>query len=178
MRETEDAVEFRRSRLKFGALAVAPAYFGATGLRQLLLGEPLTVFLGGLVLIGLGSAASLLWLAYDRTPAMVIDRRGITLNWPKIGLLPWSAVAGMAVGRAPFVRSVLMIAIDADAAGAELMARAQPHLAGGMLPNPAVNRFRAQVRNQPILQVKIAFLDASRADVQRVLEERVRMRGA
>jgi hypothetical protein len=178
VKETEDTVEFRRSRLKFAALSVAPLYFGAVGLRQLVLGEPLTVFLGGLVAVGLGSAASLLWLAYDRTPALVIDGRGIAVNWPKIGLIPWSAVAGLAVGRAPFVRSVLMIALDPDEAGPELMAKAQPHLASSLLPNPAANRFRAQVRNAPILQVKIAFLDASRAEVQRVLEERVRVRGA
>lgn len=178
MKETEESVEFRRSPIKFAALAIAPAYFGAAGVVQLLRGEPLTVFLGGLVLVGLGSAASLLWLAYDRTPVMVIDRRGLTLNWPKIGLIPWEAVGGLAVGRAPFVRSVLMIALDPDQAGPELMAQAQPHLASSMVPNPAANRFRAQVRNAPILQVKIAFLDASRADVQRVLEERVRVRGA
>ena len=178
MKESDDAVEIYRSRLKLGVLAIAPAYFGATGLRQLLLGAPLDFYIGGLVVVGLGSAAALLWLALDKTPAMVIDRRGITLNWPRIGLLPWAAVAGLAVGRAPFVRSVLMIAIDEDEAGPELMARAKSHLSSGMLGNPAIARFRAQVPNRPILQVKIAFLDASRAEVQRVLEERVRVRGS
>ena len=176
MKETEEAVEIHRSRLKLGGLALPPAYFATMAARQLLMGEPPSAFLVGLVLIGFGSAAALLWLAFDKEPAIVIDRRGITLNWPRVGLIPWVAVAGMGVTRAPIIRSVLLIAIDEQAAGAELMARAKPHLSGGMVPNPAVTRFRQQTQNQPVLQVKIAFLDASRREVQRVLEERVRVR--
>lgn len=176
MKETEESVEIHRSRLKLGGLSLAPAYFATVAARQLLMGEPPSFFLVGLVLVGFVSAGALLWLAFDKEPAIVLDRRGLTLNWPRVGLIPWEAIAGMGVTRAPIVRSVLLIALDEQAAGPELMARAQPHLAGGMLPNPAVARFRQQVQNQPVLQIKIVFLDASRREVQRVLEERVRMR--
>jgi hypothetical protein len=176
VKESEDSVEIYRSRLKLGGLAVAPAYFAIVAARQLLTGEPPTAFLVGLVVVGFGSAAALLWLAFAKEPAIVIDKRGVTLNWPRVGLIPWAAVAGMGVTRAPLIRSILLIALDEAAAGPEVMARVKPHLTGGLAMNPAVTRFRQQVRNQPVLQVKIAFLDASRADVQRVLEERVRVR--
>lgn len=176
MKETEEAVEIHRSRLKLGGLALPPAYFGVVGARELLMGQPPSVFLVGLVLVGFVSAGALLWLAFDKTPAIVIDRRGVTLNWPRVGLIPWPAVAGMGLGRVPIVRSVLLIALDEQAAGPELMARARPHLSSSMLPNPGIAHFRQQVRNQPVLQVKIAFLDASRAEVERVLKERVQVR--
>ena len=176
MKETDQSVEIHRSRLKLGGLALPPAYFAIVAVRELLAGAPPSVFLIGLVLIGFGSAAALLWLAFDKEPAIVIDRRGITLNWPRVGLIPWAAVAGMGVSRAPIIRSVLLLALDEQAAGPDLMARVQPHLTGGLAMNPAVTRFKQQVQNQPVLQVKIAFLDASRAEVQRVLEERVRVR--
>lgn len=178
MKETEDSVEIYRSRLKLGGLAIAPAYFGLVAVHRLLAGDPPSAFLIGLIIVGFGSAGAMLWMAMQKEPAIVIDRRGITLNWPRVGLIPWSAVAGLAVARAPFVRAVLLIALDEEAAGPELMARAKPHLASGMMMNPAAARFRVQVHNQPILQVKIAFLDASRSEVQRVLEERVRVRQA
>ena len=176
MKETEERVEIRRSAWKMGGLAIAPAYFGIEAVRALAMGEPPSVYLIGLLVIGFGSAGALLWLAFDKEPAIVIDRRGVTVNWPRVGLIPWGAVAGMAVTRAPIVRSILLIALDEREAGPELMAKAQPHLAGGMIPNPAVTRFRQQVQNQPVLQVRIAFLDASRSEVQRVLEERVRVK--
>lgn len=178
MKETEESVEIYRSRLKLGGLSIAPAYFGFVAAYRLLAGDPPSAFLIGLLVIGFGSAGSMLWMAMQKEPAIVIDRRGITLNWPRVGLIPWEAVAGLAVSRAPFIRSLLLIALDEQAAGPELLARARPHLASGMMTNPAAARFRAQVQNQPVLQVKIAFLDASRAEVQRVLEERVRVRQA
>jgi hypothetical protein len=176
VKESEDSVEIYRSRLKLGGLALPPAYFGAVAAQQLLTGAPVSVFLVGLVLLGFGTAAALLRLAFDKDPAIVIDRRGVTLNWPRVGLVPWAAIAGMGVSRAPIVRSILMIALDEEAAGPDLMARVKPHLAGGLAMNPSVARFRHQVHSQAVLQVKIAFLDASRREVQRVLEERVRVR--
>lgn len=174
MKETEDSVEIYRSRWKHCALAIAPAYFGAVGVHRLLQGPP-SFFLFALIAIGFGAAAWLIWSGFDKSPALVIDGRGITVNTPQIGLIPWRAVAGLGASRAPIVRSVLLIAIDEEEAGPELMARLKMHFAGGFMVNPAVARFRAQVLNRPVLQVKMALLDVSRAELQRVLQERVRV---
>lgn len=170
----DESVRIYASRLKLGLLATPCLIVAYGGLQALLTGAGSGwLYDVGMILAGLGSGLVLLQMGFTSEPVIEIDARGITCRRPKIGLLPWHAVAGLAIGRVALLRSVLMIALDERAAGPALMERLKPHLTSGTL-SPTVTRFKGQMQDRPTIQVAIAFLATSPHDLQRLIEEKVR----
>jgi hypothetical protein len=128
------------------------------------------------VALGCITGGVLLQMGIDRKPVLRIDHEGIRCRRPNTGLIPWSAVAGLAVGRALLVRSVLMVAIETDA-DPKLLERLRRYTTGGMLGmlTPQARRFRGQLQGRLVVQIPISMLAASPQDIQRIIEERVQI---
>ena len=174
----QNAIRIYTSKWKMGGLAIPcflVAYSGvdslaATGLQRSALVD------GMLMVIGIACGLVLLWMAFERDPVLLIDSRGITCRRPPTGLIPWSAVAGLGLGKVSIIRAVLLVAIDEPAAPAGLGDRLKKFKASTMF-SPTVARFQGQMQGNTTIQIPISLLDVKREDLQRLLEERVHYAG-
>lgn len=174
----DDALRIYTSKWKMGGLAVPCLVVAYAGLEGLVAGGGFSrsaVVDGMLLLIGTACAGVLLWMAFERSPVLVIDRHGITCRRPPTGLIPWSAIAGLGLGKVSIMRRVLLIAIDAPAAGT-LAEKIKRYKASSLL-SPTVARFQGQMKRDATIQVPISLLAVSGEELQRMLEERVHYAG-
>jgi len=173
-------VEIGPSRFKYGLLSFcALLVAGAAGAELLgfVAAEHSRGTTFAMLAIGLAVAAVLAWMGFDSRPVLTIDQHGITCRRPNTGLIPWEAVAGLGLGRAVLVRTVLMVGLDGDA-DPQLLERLRRHgSSASSVFSAQVSRFKGQMRNRMVIEIPIAFLAIGRDELQRLLEERVRFDG-
>jgi len=169
------------SRVKMVMLAAPCLAAVVVGLYGVLTGQsPLG---GGIVThaaaaaIGALTAFTLLQMAFDRKPVLIIDEDGITCRRPDVGTIPWAAVVGMGTSRATLLRKVLMIAVD----DSELDDRARRHVRRrvGLFSafSPGVARFEGQMTGRAMINIPISYFDVSLRDLERQIKDKVRYHG-
>jgi hypothetical protein len=174
----DDAIRIYTSKWKMGGLAIPCFFIAYAGLDGLATGALARSSLvdGMLMAIGIGCGLVLLWMAFEKQPVLVIDRRGITCRRPPTGLIPWSAVAGLGLGKVSIIRAVLLVAIDEPSAHGPLGDRLKRYKASTFF-SPTVARFQGQMKGNTTIQIPISLLDVKREALQRMLEERVHFAG-
>ena len=127
-RRDQEPIVAYDSKLKLGILSLPCFVVVAIGLQGIVTGVSM---LGGgmmthLAAAGIGAltALTLLQMAFDNKPVLVIDENGITCRRPDIGTIPWRAVVGLGTSRAAVLRRVLMVAVDES----KLDEKARQHL--------------------------------------------------
>lgn len=169
------------SKIKLGVLAspcvlvaVASAYAALTGVDILGGGTMLHLAAAG---IGGLTAFTLLQMAFDRKPVLIIDDEGIRCRRPDVGLIPWRAVVGLGTSKATLLRKVLMIAVD----DAELDEQAARHMRRrvGMFAafSPQVAKFEGQMTGWPSIHVPISYFAISPASLEKALAEKIQFHG-
>ena len=128
----------------------------------------------GVFLVGLATAATLIYLGFDRKPVLTIDQGGIRCRRPAIGLIPWDRVMGMGFARPTAFRKQLLIAVDTEN-DVELQQRLKCFTASGFSRGAA--HFRGQMQGLPTVQIPISMLAITQAELQRLLEERISYSG-
>ncbi len=128
----------------------------------------------GVFLVAFVSAATLIYLGFDRKPVLTIDAAGIRCRRPDIGVIPWDRVMGMGFARPTAFRRQLLIAVDTENDSA-LQRRLKSFTAGGF--NRGAAHFRGQMQGLPTVQIPISMLAIKQPDLQRLLEERISYRG-
>ena len=94
-----ERVEIYASRVKHGFIAVACIYVAYLGWHVWLQpGDTATLGIA-MMLTGGICGAGMLWMGFSMTPVLVIDAAGIYCRRPNFGLLPWSAIQGIGLGR-------------------------------------------------------------------------------
>lgn len=174
----DDAIRIYTSKWKMGGLALPCFVVAYAGLNGLVAGGGFSrsaLVDGMLLLIGVACGLVLLWMAFEKAPVLVIDRRGITCRRPPTGLIPWSAIAGLGLGKVSITRRVLLIAIDEPAAGS-FAEKIKRYKASSLL-SPTVARFQGQMKREATIQVPISLLAVTGEELQRMLEERVHYAG-
>ncbi len=169
------------SKVKLGVLAtpcvlaaVVSLYAALTGVDILGGGTGLhlaAAFIGGL------TAFTLLQMAFDSKPVLVIDDEGIRCRRPDVGLIPWHAVVGMGTSKATLLRRVLMIAVD----DSELDEQAARHMRKrvGLFAafSPQVAKFEGQMTGWPSIHVPISYFSISPKDLENLLAEKIQFHG-
>jgi len=169
------------SRVKLGILAVpcvvvavAAAYGAINGIDWLGGGTVLHWAAAG---IGALTAFTLLQMAFDRTPVLIIDDEGIRCRRPDVGMIPWRAVVGLGTSKATLLRKVLMIAVD----DAELDEQAARHMRRrvGMFAafSPQVAKFEGQMTGWPSIHVPISYFAIAPGELEKLLAEKIQFHG-
>jgi hypothetical protein len=169
------------SKIKLGILATpcllaafASAYAALNGID--LLGGGTGIHLAAAAIGGL-TAFTLLQMAFDKTPVLIIDDEGIRCRRPDVGLIPWRAVVGLGTSKATLLRKVLMIAVD----DAELDEQAARHMRRrvGMFAafSPRVAKFEGQMTGWPSIHVPISYFALSSAQLEKLLAEKIQFHG-
>ena len=128
----------------------------------------------GVFLVGLVTAATLIYLGFDRKPVLTIGEDGIRCRRPAIGLIPWDRVMGMGFARPTAFRKQLLVAVDTDN-DIELQQRLKRFTAGGF--NRGAAHFRGQMQGLPTVQIPISMLAIKQAELQQLIEERISYSG-
>ena len=128
----------------------------------------------GVFLVALVTAATLIYLGFDRKPVLTIGEDGIRCRRPAIGLIPWDRVMGMGFARPTAFRKQLLVAVDTEN-DLELQQRLKRFTAGGF--NRGAAHFRGQMQGLPTVQIPISMLATNQAELQRLLEERISYSG-
>ena len=161
------------SKIKLGILAAPCVLAAITSLYAALTGVDIlgggtmlhfaAAFIGGL------TAITLLQMAFDGKPVLVIDDEGIRCRW--------RAVVGMGTSKATLLRRVLMIAVD----DAELDDQAARHMRKrvGLFAafSPQVAKFEGQMTGWPSIHVPISYFSISPKDLERLLAEKIQFHG-
>ncbi len=180
-RRNSEPITAYNSKLKLGILATpcllagfASAYAALNGID--LLGGGTGIHLAAAAIGGL-TAFTLLQMAFDKSPVLIIDDEGIRCRRPDVGLIPWRAVVGLGTSKATLLRKVLMIAVD----DAELDEQAARHMRRrvGMFAafSPQVAKFEGQMTGWPSIHVPISYFALSSAQLEKLLAEKVRFHG-
>ena len=169
------------SKIKLGVLAapcvvVAISSFSAAVMGIDMLGGGTMLHLAGAGIGGL-TAFTLLQMAFDQKPVLIIDDAGIHCRRPDVGLIPWHAVVGLGTSKATLLRRVLMVAVDDD----ELEEQAARHMRRrvGMFAafSPQAAKFEGQMKGWPSIHVPISYFDISVKQLELQLAEKVRFHG-
>ncbi|MDE0726413.1 MAG: hypothetical protein OSB82_08065 [Alphaproteobacteria bacterium] len=169
------------SKIKLGVLAAPCVVVAISSLSAAIMGIDM---LGGgtmLHLAGAGigglTAFTLLQMAFDQKPVLIIDDEGIRCRRPDVGLIPWHAVVGLGTSKATLLRRVLMVAVDDD----ELEEQAARHMRRrvGMFAafSPQAAKFEGQMKGWPSIHVPISYFDISVKQLELQLAEKVRFHG-
>ncbi len=169
------------SKIKLGVLAapcvvVAISSLSAAVMGIDMLGGGTMLHLAGAGIGGL-TAFTLLQMAFDQKPVLIIDDEGIRCRRPDVGLIPWHAVVGLGTSKATLLRRVLMVAVDDD----ELEEQAARHMRRrvGMFAafSPQAAKFEGQMKGWPSIHVPISYFDISVKQLEQQLAEKVRFHG-
>ena len=171
----EEAVRIYASRIKHAALAMPAFIIMTLGIQAVASGVPFDAFHAGVIAIGGISGVILLYMGFDTKPVLVIDADGITCRRPRTGLIPWQAITGLGLGRAPIVRTVLLVAVDETAVVQDVKTRLKRQ--GFSLLNPTMARSQGQLAGMPTLQISVALLAVTPRQLQRLLEEKIHYHG-
>jgi hypothetical protein len=141
-----------------------------------MLGGGTMLHLAGAGIGGL-TAFTLLQMAFDQKPVLIIDDEGIRCRRPDVGLIPWHAVVGLGTSKATLLRRVLMVSVDDN----ELEEHAARHMRRrvGMFAafSPQAAKFEGQMKGWPSIHVPISYFDISVKQLERQLAEKVRFHG-
>lgn len=179
-RREEPVVAFD-SKLKMGILSVpcvAVAAIGLVGLvtGQTLLGTGLVTHLAALAIASV-TAFTLLQMAFDGRPVLVIDENGISCRRPDLDLIPWRAVIAVGTAKAVMMRKVLMVAVDES----ELEEKARNHLRNRISLFSAfsrnVARFERQMSGNPTIQITISYFSIPISELEARIEALVHVHG-
>ena len=179
-RSEPEAIEISSSLAKLVVLSIPSFLIGAFAAFDMSQGQGLVSQskFAQMTAVALGfiTGGVLLQMGFDRKPVLRIDHEGIHCRRPNTGLIPWSAIAGLAVGRALLVRAVLMVAIDPES-DPRLLERLRRHTSGGMfgMLSPQAQRFRGQLQTRPVVQIPVSLLAASPQQIRQIIEERVQI---
>ncbi|MDP6564157.1 MAG: hypothetical protein QF578_04970 [Alphaproteobacteria bacterium] len=177
---TEPIVAYN-SKLKLGVLAAPCVLVAIVSLIAAVQGIDIlgggrglhfaAAFIGGL------TAFTLLQMAFDQKPVLVIDDEGIRCRRPDVGLIPWPAVVGLGTSKATLMRRVLMIAVDEG----ELDEQAARHMRRrvGMFAafSPQVAKFEGQMKGWPSIHVPISYFSTSPRQLEKQLAEKIHFHG-
>jgi hypothetical protein len=169
--------QFHASKLKLGLLIV-PCLLGAGAALQSDTKPEFAItdiawVNGAALAICLFVAFLLLRMAMEKEPVVVLNADGLHCRRPPVGSIPWSAVVGIAAGRAVLMRRVLMVGVDPqqlDAQGREYFKNSVGALA---LISPQVNRFQRYSQGYPTVSIPISLLAASPSTIERAVREHV-----
>ncbi len=177
----EEPIEAYNSQIKLGILAAPCVLVGVSALIAALTGQDILgggrMLHFGAALIGGLTAFTLLQMAFDRKPVLVIDEEGIRCRRPDVGLIPWPAVVGLGTSKATLLRRVLMIAVDET----ELSEQASRHMRRrvGLFSafSPQIAKFEGQMRGWPSIHVPISYFSISPKDLEQQIAEKVHFYG-
>ncbi len=169
------------SKIKLGILAtpcvvvaLSAAYGAINGINWLGGGTGLHWAAAG---IGGLTAFTLLQMAFDRTPVLIIDDEGIRCRRPDVGMIPWRAVVGLGTSKATLLRKVLMIAVD-DAELDEKAARHMRRRVGFFAAfSPQAAKFEGQMLGWPSIHVPISYFALSSGELEKLLAEKIKFHG-
>jgi len=168
-----EAIQIRASWVKHLLLALPCAYLAVIGGRGLDSGIGDWQINLALVAFGIGATVVLLAMGFSRKPVLSIDAEGIRCRRPDLGLLPWRAVAGLGLGRAPFARTVLIVAVDEAQLTPEAAERVKRERSS-ILAGPQATRYRGKLAGYPTVSISIALLAISPRALRRILESEIR----
>lgn len=169
------------SRIKLGILAtpcvlaaVSALYAALTGIDLLGGGTGLhlaAAFIGGL------TAFTLLQMAFDQKPVLVINDEGIRCRRPDVGLIPWQAVVGIGTSKATLLRKVLMIAVDENELGEQAARHMRRRVGLFGAFSPQVAKFEGQMTGWPSVHVPISYFAMSALELEKLLLEKIQFHG-
>ncbi len=165
-------VEIHASRIKHGMLGIACIYVAYLGWHVWQYpGDAATL---GVMMMAVGAICTvgMFWMGFATAPALVIDASGIQCRRPNFGLIPWSAIQGIGLGRANLQRNALIIAYDPDALPPEQVERMKREV-GSMLMSPNIARYQGKMAGFPTVVVSTALLAVRPAELERILTENV-----
>lgn len=171
------AIRIYASRLKHALLALPCGYLAVVGWRSLATGMGDSSLALGLIAFGLGGAVVLLAMGFSRQPVLTIDAGGLHCRRPPLGFVPWAAIAGIGLGRAPLARTALILAIDERALTPEAAERVKRERSS-LLSGPEANRYRGRMAGYPTVPISIALLAITPRELRRILESEIRYDGA
>lgn len=169
------------SIFKLGALATpclavaAVSLYGAAGGLAELGGSTGTQL--ALAAIGGFAGISLLRMAFDRRPVLVIDETGVTVNRPDIGTIPWRAVAGLGITKSVMLRKVLLIAVDESECDPNVLEHAKKGPGLMSMFSPQVTHFQGKMQGRPMINIPVAYLTPSVSKLKRLLDRKVGYHG-
>jgi hypothetical protein len=180
-RGRDEPIKAYNSVLKLGVLA-APCVL-VTGVSLVaavtgadILGGGTMLHLAGAGIGGL-TAFTLLQMAFDREPVLIIDDEGIHCRRPDVGTIPWRAVVGLGSSKATLLRRVLMIAVDDDELDGQA-ARHMRHRVGLFAAfSPQVAKFEGQMKGWPSIHVPISYFGISGTELEREIAAKVQFLG-
>lgn len=177
--EHDRPIEIMASKRKYLFMALPCLLISFAGLDALRRGVSITESNGmgidiGVFLVALATAATLIYLGFDRKPVLTIDADGIRCRRPAIGLIPWERVMGMGFARPTAFRRQLLVAVDTEN-DIELQQRLKHSTAGAF--NRGAAHFRGQMQGLPTVQIPISMLAITQNELQRLLEERINYSG-
>lgn len=169
------------SKIKLGILsapclvvAIVATYAALNGIDMI--GGGTGIHIAAAAIGGL-TAFTLLQMAFDNKPVLIIDDEGIHCRRPDVGLIPWQAVVGLGTSKATLLRKVLMIAVD----DAELDEQAARHMRRrvGMFAafSPQVAKFEGQMTGWPSIHVPISYFAMGTAELEKLIAEKVQFHG-
>ncbi len=167
------------SKIKLGILTLPCLLIVGLGISGLITG--VSIIEGGILvhcaMIGISGICSftLLQMAFDSKPVLVIDENGIMCRRPDIGIIPWRAVVGLGTSRATVLRQVFLVAVDDN----ELDEKAQQHLRDriSFLSNlsPGVSKFERRLAGYPTFHITISNFSMSIPDFEDRMQEQIRV---
>ena len=169
------------SMVKLGVLAAPCVLVTAVSLAAALTGRDI---LGGGTMLHIAAAMigglttfTLLQMAFDKKPVLIIDDEGIRCRRPDVGLIPWNAVVGLGTSKATLLRRVLMIAVDDN----ELEEQAARHMRRrvGMFAafSPQAAKFEGQMKGWPSIHVPLSYFSTPVNQLERQIAEKVQFHG-
>ncbi len=149
----------------YAALTGVDIFGGGTGLHLA------AAFIGGL------TAFTLLQMAFDKKPVLVIDDEGIRCRRPDVGLIPWQAVVGIGTSKATLLRKVLMVAVDENELGEQAARHMRRRVGLFGAFSPQVAKFEGQMTGWPSIHVPISYFAMSAPELERLLAEKIQFHG-
>ena len=157
---TDDTIRIPFSRYKLLTLSAISFVMSIAAFSKLLNegvseGEPVTDY--GLIVIGIAIGGWMLHWAFEKRPALVIDKDGISAIRPDTGLIPWRCVSALGMTKLAIIRAAVMVGIDDDQATEEEKERWKRRYASKFM-NPSLSRFQSQTGVPNTIQISISFL--------------------
>jgi len=169
------------SRIKLGILATPCVLAAVSALYAALTGNDLlgggtglhlaAAFIGGL------TAFTLLQMAFDQKPVLVINDEGIRCRRPDVGLIPWQAVVGIGTSKATLLRKVLMIAVDENELGEQAARHMRRRVGLFGAFSPQVAKFEGQMTGWPSVHVPISYFAMPAPELEKLLLEKIQFHG-
>lgn len=173
-----EAVVIYHSRLKALLLSLPLLALSAGGVHSWYTGGGASLTTAvALLAVGIGCAATLVWMGFEKSPVLRFDAAGIHCRSPDIGLIPWSGITGLGLGRTMLLQSALMVAVDDSELSEQVQEKVRRYGRGGLFaraPKGAIGQFG----QGPTVQIPIGMLAISTRRLRQVLQQQVDYAGS